>query len=47
MKFRFQKINGKADVNWDLINTYISRWKDGSWFDAAADNVYIDDPKEG
>jgi len=33
MKFRFQKIKGKADINWDLINTYISRWKDGTWFD--------------
>ena len=33
MKFKFQKVNGKADVNWEHINTYISRWKDGTWFD--------------
>ena len=33
MKFRFQKINGKADVNWELINAYISRWPDDTWFD--------------
>ena len=33
MKFRFQKIKGKANINWDHINTYISRWKDDTWFD--------------
>ncbi len=33
MKFRFQKINGKAEINWKLINIYLSRWKDDTWFD--------------
>ena len=33
MKFRFQKIKGKANINWELINVYMSRWKDDTWFD--------------
>ena len=33
MKFRFQRIKGKANINWEHINTYISRWKEDTWFD--------------
>ncbi len=33
MQFRFQKIKGKAEINWELVNVYLSRWKDDTWFD--------------
>lgn len=33
MKFRAQKRNGKLSVNWDHVNTYVSRWKDGTFLD--------------
>lgn len=33
MKFRAGKYEGKLDINWDVINTYLSRWKDGTIFD--------------
>jgi hypothetical protein len=33
MKFRCQKITGKIDINWDHLNIYASKWKDGTWFD--------------
>lgn len=33
MNFQIQKLNGKLDINWGHINTYASRWKDGTWFD--------------
>jgi hypothetical protein len=33
MKFKCQKIKGKIDINWDHLNVYASKWKDGTWFD--------------
>ena len=33
MKFRALKRNGKIDINWDRLNLYISKWKDGTLFD--------------
>ena len=33
MNFRAAKTDGKLDINWDRINTYISRWKEGTLFD--------------
>jgi hypothetical protein len=33
MKFRAQKVNGKLDINWDHLNLYAERWKDGALFD--------------
>lgn len=33
MNFKAQKRKGKLDINWEHINTYASRWADGTWFD--------------
>jgi hypothetical protein len=33
MNFRAIKTAGKIDINWELINLYIARWKDGTMFD--------------
>lgn len=33
MKFRAQKRNGSLEINWDHLDTYASRWKDGTHFD--------------
>ena len=33
MKFRARKTDGKIDINWDRLNTYVSRWKDGTLFE--------------
>ena len=32
MKFRAKKIDGKIDINWELLNLYISKWKNGTLF---------------
>jgi len=33
VKFQAQKIKGKLNINWDHIETYASRWKEGTIFD--------------
>ena len=33
MKFKAYKKNGRLDINWDHINIYTSRWKEGTEFD--------------
>lgn len=33
MKFRAKKINGKIDINWQRLELYIARWKEGALFD--------------
>lgn len=33
MKFQAIKRSGKLDINWDQVNTYALRWKDGTSFD--------------
>jgi len=33
LEFRAQKLKGSLDINCDTINAYVSRWKDGTWFD--------------
>ena len=33
MKFRAAKRDGKIDINWDRLNLYVSKWKDGTLFD--------------
>ena len=32
MKFKAQKIKGKIDINWNHLEAYTSKWKDGSTF---------------
>ena len=32
MKFKAQKIKGKIEINWQHLETYTSRWKDGATF---------------
>ena len=32
MKFRAQKIKGKIDINWQHLEVYTSKWKDGATF---------------
>ncbi len=34
MRFKAQTDNNrKLDIQWDLINIYLSRWKPETWFD--------------
>ena len=33
MKFRAIKSDGKLQINWERINVYLSRWKDGTVLD--------------
>ena len=33
MKFRALKSEGKLQINWDRINVYLARWKDGTVLD--------------
>ena len=33
MKFRATIRNGKIDINWDRLNVYASKWKDGTILD--------------
>ena len=33
MKFRAAVYDGKLDVDWGKVNTYLSRWKDGTLLD--------------
>ena len=30
MKFRALKKDGKLDINWERLNVYLSKWKDGT-----------------